>query len=109
MRNNPVYVQLLQYALDHDYTIAQVEGATAQQVANVLGIDKSELPNNFENARSLLIRDLQERDDNATLAEVKSRVQTWLDNNFPDWEGEKGREGDKRFVKIWLDGKPEVT
>ena len=47
----------------------------------------------------------QGQKDQFDLDTIKTQVTTWLDNNFPGNEIEKGRLNDKPYIKIWLEGK----
>ena len=107
MRQRAIYQQLLQIALDNDYTIEQVENATVEQVRQILGTDKRFSWSFFKNMKSCLIVDLQQRDDENDLAALKEQAKGWLDANFPDWQAERGRDNGKPYVAIWLKGKPE--
>lgn len=106
MRNNPLYKKLKQIVLDGDYTIDQVKNATMGQVAQLLGPDVRFGQAFFQNMKRGLIMTLQNRDDENDMQQLKQTAKTWLDANFPDWEAERGREGDKNYVTIWLRGKP---
>lgn len=61
------------------------------------------------NMKSLLIVEMQEQQDENDVQQLKQTAKAWLDANFPDWQAERGKESDKPFVKIWLEGKPEVA
>jgi len=105
MKNNPVYIVLKQIALDGEYTIEQAENLTYNQAVTLLG--HREFTGAFlNNAKRSIVMALQDRDDKAALAEVKSKVKTWLDINFPDWTAEKGRLRGKPFITIHLEGFP---
>lgn len=107
MRNHPLYKKLKQIALAENYTIDQVEKATMGQVAKLLGPDVRFTQAFLHNMKRGIIMTLQNRDDENDMQQLKQTAKTWLDSNFPDWDAERGREGDKTFVKIWLKGKPE--
>ena len=111
MRNNPTYIQLRKVAFDGGYTITQVENATAQQIANILNLDLATIPTRVKillpAMKRVLINELRERDEDMIMQNLKSQALTWLNNNFPDSEMSRGKESGKRYVTIWLDGKPE--
>ncbi len=111
MKNNPYFKKLKQYAVDQALTFDQIKASNNAQVANILGIDESRLePATYANMRGAVLKSLQEDIDNADFDNIKtSGIRTWLENNFPDYEFEKGKKGGKPFVKIWYKGKPEVT
>ena len=49
---------------------------------------------------------LRHRDDENDLQQLKQTAKNWFDANFPDWEAERGRQGNKPYITIWLRGKP---
>lgn len=106
MRKNARYIRLKELAIDGDYTVEQVRNATYNQIRNLLGLQN--LSENFINtAKRKLIIALNNRDDTQIMADLRSVALTWLNNNFPDFEAERGREDDKPYVTIWLKGKPD--
>lgn len=105
MQNHPCYQKLEQVALDGNYTIEQVRALNFTQASALLG----ERPASFaflENVKKGIIKALQDREDEVNLQQIETKIATWLDGNFPDWKAERGREGDKPFVIIWMEGKP---
>lgn len=107
MQNHPLYIKLRQIALDGNYTIQQVRDATYNQVAELLG--ERGFGNAFlTNMKRLLITEMQGVQDEENMQQLKQTAKSWLDANFPDWEAERGREDDKSFVTIWLNGKPAL-
>jgi hypothetical protein len=105
MKNHPCYQKLEQEALDGNYTTEQVRALSFAQVTALLG----ERPASFtflENMKKGIIMVLQNQDDEFNLQQIKLEVASWFDSNFPDWEAERGREGGKPFVTIWMEGKP---
>lgn len=106
MRNNPLYIKLKQIALKN-YTVEQVENATMGQVAQLLGPDVRFSQAFFQNMKRGVIMALQNRDDENDMQQLKQTSKIWLDENFPDWSAERGKEGDKPYVTIWLKGKPQ--
>jgi hypothetical protein len=96
-----MYTQLKQI-LGNDYTIEQVESATRQQVINLLGTDDF-TQTQLGNVKKLLIRDVKEKEDIANMLSIRDEIISC----FPSAEFDKGRIGTKRFVTVWLDGKPE--
>lgn len=105
MKNHPKYVQLKQIALDNNYTVEQVRELTFNQAAGLLG-ERGFTSTFLENAKRGIIMAMQDRDDKANLQQLKSKVKTFLDAKFPQWEAERDRDGDKPYVKIYLEGKP---
>ena len=105
MRNNTVYKQLEQLAIDGGYSIAQVAKADYEQVCGLLKIDDlSETV--FENMKELLQRRLQARDDETDKQFLISKVDVAaLRQRFSYIEFEKSREQGKRKITLWLDGK----
>jgi hypothetical protein len=105
MKNHPCYQKLEQAALDGNYTIEQVWALSFTQATALLG----QRPASFtflENIKKGIIMALQNREDEFNLQQIKLKVASWLDSNFSDWKTERGREGSKPFVMIWLKGKP---
>lgn len=107
MVNHPLYKKLKQIVLDGDYTIEQVRDASFNQVANLLETRSFSITF-LRNMKKGLIDTLQNRDDEAAMQELRQQAKNWLDENFPDWEAERGREGGKPFITIWLEGKLEI-
>lgn len=91
--------------LDRNYAAEQVRALSFTQVTALLG----ERPSSFtflDNMKKGIIMALQDQEDEFNLQQIKLKVASWLDSNFPDWEAERGREGGKPFVTIWMKGKP---
>ncbi len=105
MRNHPLYQKLEQTALDGNYTIEQVQDLDIDQASGLLGTRVFSLTF-LNNMKRNIITVLHNRDDELNLQQLKQKAKTWLDENSPSWEAERGREGDKPFVTIWLQGKP---
>ncbi len=99
MRQRPEYQQLKQIAIDGDYTLEQVQGVTRTQIESLLG---KRIGGLFPGIKELLIMDIIDRDDKATMQQLRSEIISV----FPDAEFEKGREEGKRFVTVWIDRKP---
>jgi len=92
-------------ALDGGYTVKQVQGANFNQVAELL--ESRDFSLTFlNNMKRGIIDALQSRDDKNNLQQLKQKAKSWLDTNFPEWKAERGRDGDKPYVTIWLEGKP---
>lgn len=104
MKNHPLYKKLKQIALDGNYTIEQVEKATYNQVAELL--DERVAVAFLNNMRHLLLSEMQDKEDENDMQQLRLTAMTWLNANFPDWQSERGREDGKPFVTIWLKGKP---
>ena len=105
MQNHPCYQKLEQTLLDGNYTAEQVRALNFTQVTALLGERPSSVTF-LENMKKVIIMTLQDREDEFNLQQIKLKVANWLDDNFPDWEAERGREGGKPFVTIWMEGKP---
>lgn len=104
MKNHPLYKKLKQIALDGNYTIEQIQNAGFDQIAELLETRSFSLAF-LNNMKRGIIDALQNRDDETAMQSLKQQAKSWLDANFPGWEAERGREGDKPFVTIWLKGK----
>lgn len=105
MQNHPSYQKLEQVALDGNYTVEQVRALSFAQATALLG----ERPASFtflENIKRGIITALQDREDEVNLQQIKLKITSLLDADFPDWKAEHGREGRKPFVTIWMEGKP---
>lgn len=105
MKNHPLYQQLKQIVLDGGYTIDQARALNFNQVAGLLGTPGFSLAF-LNNMKRGIVMALQGRDDENDLQQLKEAAKNWLDANFPDWEAERGREGEKPYITIWLKGKP---
>jgi hypothetical protein len=105
MNNHTFYKKLKQIALDGNYSIEQVQALSFNQAADLLGT-RDFTVTFLNNMKRGVIDALQNRDDKANMEQLKQTAKAWLDAHFPDWEAEKGREGGKPFVTIWLEGKP---
>ena len=109
MRYNPLYARLKQIALDNNYTIDEVQGLTKQQIADQVQLSIDDFSDDFfANIKTVIVSDFESIRDHSMLGVVKSQLEPWLVEEYPDAEFERGKENDKRFIKIWLDGKPEV-
>jgi len=105
MKNHLLYKKLKQIALDGNYTIEQVQNASFNQVAAILGTRDFTLTF-LNNMKRGIIDTLRNRDDEDNMQALRIVAMAWLNANFPNWKAERGRESDKPFVKIWLEGKP---
>ncbi len=104
MRSNPVYKKLKKIALEGDYTIEQVTNASKGQIESLVG---HELTVNFYSSlKTCVLQDLQEKLDGQAVAAFKDKVKAYLDQYYPDYKFERGRDRDKPFITIWLEGKP---
>ena len=93
-----------------NYTFSQIENATASQVIQIGGFsleEAGEIQFFWEGIKRLLLIDFIDRRDGIRMEALKTEAQTWLDANFPNWQATRGRESDKPYVTIWLEGKPE--
>lgn len=105
MRNHQLYKKFKQIAFDSDYTIEQVQCLEFSQAIELLGTSDFTLTF-LNNMKRGIIDALRDRDDEFSLQQIKQQVQNVLDANFAGWEVERGRQGGKPYVKIWLEGKP---
>lgn len=105
MNNHPFYKKLKQIALDGNYSIEQIQALNFNQAADLLGTLDFTVTF-LNNMKRGLVDALRNRDDEATMKQLKQPIKAWLNESFPDWEAERGREGGKPYVTIWLEGKP---
>lgn len=108
MKNHPHYKKLKQIALDGNYTIEQVQNASFDQIAELLETRDFSLAF-LNNMKRGIIHTLQNQDDEEDLQGLKQQAKSWLDAHFPDWQAERGRQGSKPYVTIWLEGRLEVA
>ena len=108
MRNHPLYKQLKQIVLDNNYTIEQIQQMGFNEAAQLLGT-RDFTETFLNNMKRGLVDTVQERDDKADFQKVRQRLKTWLDDTFPDWQIERGQEGIRPYIKIWLKGKPNAS
>ena len=107
MKQNAIYQRLLRYAIDNNYTVEQVLSATKRQIANVLGVDSESFTNEFgRNMKTCLVDDLQRAKDAVELLAIKTEFTSWLLIHYPDYKVDRGNQGGKPYVRIWLKGKP---
>lgn len=107
MKNHPLYKKLKQIALDDNYTIEQVRGLDFNTVAELFGT-RSFSDTFLGNMKLELIAEIQDQQDESDKQLFQAKVES-LRNRFPDLEVERGREGDRPYVVIWLEGKPEIV
>ena len=105
MKKHEIYLQLESMALGGNYTADQVRNTTFDQARDLLGRSDFSVTF-FMNMKARLLAVLNDRDDGVDFKNVKDKVKTWLDSNFPNWEAERERDGDKPSVTFWLEGKP---
>ena len=105
MKNHPVYKQVKQYALT-SLSLDDFEAMTPGEILEAAG-SQAKVSGTFAiNMKQSVLMALQARDDENDLQQLKLKVKTFLDANFPDWGAERGREGEKPYIKIWPRGKP---
>jgi len=115
MTNHPLYKQLRRYVLDGDMTAQQVQGMTKHDVAKLLGVGENDpfWSNGNEgfwiNLKGNLVQELHRRNNE----QIKQTVSAMIDvpafcQQFPNLELDHGELGGKRYITVWLDGKPEV-
>jgi hypothetical protein len=105
MKNHPIYIKVKNYALANMTTVG-FEAMTPGEIIIAAGSQAKVSGTFATNMKRAVLMALQARDDEARLQQLKSKVKTFLDANFPDWQAERGREGEKPYIKIWLKGKP---
>lgn len=106
MKNHPLYKKLKQIALDGNYAIEQVEGLNFNQAAKLFGTRS--FSNTFlGNIKLELIAEIQNQQDESDKQLFQAKVES-LRNRFPDFEVERGRQNNKPYVTVWLEGKPEI-
>jgi hypothetical protein len=105
MKNHPLYKKLKQIALDRNYTVEQAQALDFNQAAELLETHSFSLTF-LVNMKYGVIDALRHRDDENDLQQLKETAKNWLDIDFPDWEAERGRQGDKPYITFWLRGKP---
>ena len=107
MRSNSTFKQF--QTMIAASTESQVNAVTKTQAESTLGVTMTDTF--LANMKSLVINDLNEADFQTKFDRIKDQLvgggSVWLTNNYPAVEFEKGRQDGKRFVTIWLDGKPQ--
>ena len=105
MRDHPLYKKLKQIAFDGDYTVEQLQFMEFSQAIELLGTSDFTLTF-LHNMKRSIIDAIRDRDDDFSLQQLKQQAQNILDANFAGWEAERGRQGGKPYINIWLEGKP---
>ena len=105
MKNHPIYLKVKKFALAN-LSYDAFEAMTVGEIIIAAGAEGRVSGTFAQNLKRGVLSALKGRDDEIDLQQIKSKVKTFLDANFPDWEGERGRDGDKPYVTIWLKGKP---
>ena len=105
MKNHPVYKQVKVYALAN-MAVDDFVTMTPGEILKAAGAAGRVSGTFAANMKSSVLMALESRDDETDLQQLKSKVKTFLDSNFRDWEAERGREGEKPYIKIWPRGKP---
>ena len=107
MENNAIYQRLK--GVVGNYSIEELRAVTYQQTRELL--DEHFTLGFWKNMKRAAMYYLTDKSDVATKNTLRDKLvgdkDVWLQNNFPNAVFEHGRELDKRFVKVWLDGKPE--
>jgi len=109
MQYTELYNALETWAQAQGYTPDQVAAVTWQQVARRLK-DASISNRLWQRVRDAYCQAARETQAQAAFDVFRQFMQdtaNTIRDNFPDVEYEKGRRADKRFITIWLDGKPE--
>ena len=101
MKNDLIYKRLVQYAMDNSLTTVQIDNFTKSEAAIQLGIEKDELPANFENVKRLLIKDLQERDNEADRNFLDVRIPVVVKEKWPNSVLTKDVIDGKRVFQFW--------
>jgi len=107
---NIVTQKLLDYAIAHNFTSIQVENATWEQIKNQLNQD---FPENFSGAelnkaQKYVAESLRDLERKAIKDQIKDKIKTWLDSNYPNYEFEYRHESGKLCIELWIFGKPEI-
>ena len=101
MRNRQLYKTIKQIVIDGNYTIAQVEGVTRRQMESIVG---QSVGGYFEGIKENLVKELTAQDDTLRQSQIRNAIIS----QFPNAEFDKGTVRGKKFVRIWIDGKPEA-
>jgi hypothetical protein len=111
MRNNALYLQLKHAASNGNYTVEQAKSITKAQIESILGTSIGD--NFYANMKNVLVNQLSDEADDADMKDLREQLiggsRQWLGNHFPNAEFERGQENGKKYIKIWLAGKPEVV
>ena len=107
---NVVYKKLKEAAEAGNFSIAQVEAATKEQVASYFDIDVERIRDGmFINAKAKLLREMERAKWQTVLDGLKDQLvggnRVWLTNNFPDVEFAINHRS--KTVTIFFEGKPE--
>jgi hypothetical protein len=114
IQDNPLYVQVKQYALNNNLTSEQIRIATKTQMATVLNRGEREKfwdGNNegfFTALRDNLYFELKGKEKDAIVNMLKNILLQvdWFKDNFPNADFDKGEERERDYIKIWLNGRP---
>jgi hypothetical protein len=107
MKNHPLYKAFKKKVEDKGLSIEGIRLLDARTIKGELGNDIHLPAALFRNMKSYLIFEMQEQQDEIDKQAFASKVEV-LRNKWPDLKVERGREGDKPFVIIWLKGKPDA-
>ena len=100
--------QLLQIAVDNNYSPQQVRDATKTQVAGLLGVSVSDPEwtggniGFFENLKENIAREIEDK----IITPKIGSIRTAIESVFPNAEYTVKKR--RRVVTVYLDGKPEV-
>ena len=115
MRNNPIYKNLA--ALVSDYTLAQIQNVTPQQVLSAYtiaygtqfaGVIKR-LQHQWPNIQRRLIKMKKESLKDEVVESLVNipAFKNYMDTNYPGWVSDRGVDCDKWFIRIYPDGRNE--
>lgn len=105
--NNALYKKFKDFVGETVLSIAGIGMLTFNEVALMVETRKFPLVV-METMKLKLINEMQEDRDESDKQQIQGRLEA-LRASFPDFEVERGREGEKPFITIWLKGKPDVV
>jgi len=111
MTYEQLYKGLATWAEARGYTPEHVAAISWQQVARRLK-DPSITNRLWQRVRDAYCRAAREAQAETAFTTFRQAMQETANvirDSFPAVEYEKGRRGEKRFITIWLDGRPEPT
>ena len=108
MKNRPIFITIKTYTDEHEYSIAQIQNVTPPQVNALLGLTSEQYEEYKQwssSIKKILIADLSDAADTATVAEMKAEIHEWVVAEFPDYEVKKEfSDQENRMVIFYLDG-----
>ncbi len=96
-------------------TFDQVRNASKDQVANILGVDVNDPrwsggnKGLWINLKANILQKMQQDIDAADEQTLRDLVDVpGFIAKFPDFEIDRGELDNKRYIRIWLEGAPEI-